>query len=266
MHNRKLLAALVAAVAVPAGAAWGTEPFKTYDNFSKSPINGALWTTAERSVAIKSKALQMTHRYWGSDAGNSGTTSDALHQTFQDPAAITQIRASIKVNALEVNACAANSSPGQSRARINGAFFNVSTPTAGSQLGDAIAQARVYRQSNSTDPQGVLRVGGVLVVCTNDDCSTFTVVDTVDLGTVDVGTATTLQMQWDQPNKQFLFSRDSGAESGSIAYTQDDSHPPSEAFKDLDTRIDIAACKGAKPLTGFVDATFDSVAVNKSAP
>lgn len=264
--NRIGVCAAGVAIAMAAGGAAAVEPFRTYDNFSKAPINGALWSTAERSVAIKSKALQMTHRAWGSDASNSGVSFDVLHQEFPDPAAITEIRASIRVNALEVNACAGNSTTAQSRARLNGAFFNVGTPTPGSQNGDVISQARVYRASNSMDPVGTLRVAGTVVACTSIDCSTFTLINNVDLGTVAVGTATTVQVQWDSPNKQFLFSRDGGAESGSVAYTQDDSHAPGVPFKDLDTRIDIANCTGAKPLTGYVDATFDSVAVNKSAP
>jgi hypothetical protein len=262
MHKTMMAAALTAALFRMDGAA-AAESLETYDNFSKAPINGTLWSTAERSVAIKSKALQTTHRYWGSTADNTGSNSDSLRQDFQDPAAITAIAVSIKVNALEVDACTANSTTSQSRARIDGAFFNVGTPTPGSETGDMLSQARVYRVSSSTDPQGTLRVGGTVVQCTNSDCSAFNLIASVDLGTVNVGKATTLQMTWDQPDKQFLFSRDSGAETGTVPYTQDDSHAPGAPFKDLDTRLDIADCAGAKPLTGYVDATFDSVQVNK---
>jgi hypothetical protein len=265
MSRIQTLAALVAA-AIPVGAAWAVEPFKTYDNFSTPTLNGALWTDGERSMGIKSKAFHMTQRYYGSDQSNTGSTYDNFRQYMQVPASITEIRAQITVNAYEVNGCAANTSVlSQTRARLNGAFFNLSTPTPGSSTNDVLAQVRVLRLSNSTDPAGVLVVQGAVFQCLNSDCSSSSSIGLVDLGKVNVGTKTTVQMQWDKTNKQFLFSRDAGAESGSVVYVVSDANPPGAPFKALDERQDIAACLGAAPLTGFMDATFDSVAVNKSA-
>jgi hypothetical protein len=68
---------------------------------------------------------------------------------------------------------------------IIGGFFNVGVPTPGSQVGDAIAQVRLFRASSSADPAGLLRVQGLLSICSNADCSGATTVgNIVDLGTV----------------------------------------------------------------------------------
>lgn len=265
MNKIRVLWAALVASAIPAGAAWAVEAFKTYDNFGSPTINGALWMDGERSLAIKSKALHMTQRWYGNDQSNSGSSGDVFRNYMQDPGAITEIRAQITVNALEVNGCAANSAVSFSRARINGAFFNLSTPTPGSSTNDVIAQVRVGRLSNSQDAQGVLAVSGAVFQCTSSDCGTTVTIGSVDLGKVNVGTATTVQMQWDKPNKQFLFSRDSGAESGSVVYSASDANSPGAPFKQVDERQDVASCVGAAPLTGAIDATFDSIAVNKSA-
>ncbi len=245
--------------------AFAVEAFKTYDNFSTAPINGALWEDAERTVQIKAGVLAVTQRAYGQGSSNVGVSFDTLHTHFSEPAAVTEVRAKITVKALEVNACPGNPSVSQSRARINGSYYNIGTPVPGSEVGDALAQVKLTRFSNSTDAPGVLRVQGSLLHCINADCSTSTTIKTIDLGTVNLGQAATVQVQWDQPNKQFLYSRDSGAFSGSIVYTDDDSHPPGLPFKSLDSRIDVANCTAPATLTGFVSATFDSVAVNKSA-
>ena len=242
------------------------EPLKSYDTFSTAPINGALWSDGERTMQIKGGVLTMTGRAFGSTASNSGFTYGAWRMRFADASAVTEIKAKVTVTALEVNGCAANvDTVSQSRARINGSFYNFGTPVDGDETGDAIAQVRVTRFANSTDPTGVLQVQGLLVHCLNVDCNVSSVVQNVSLGTVTVGQAATLEIQWDKPNKRFLFTRDAGAFTGTIAYTDNDSHSPGVPFKVLDLRSDFANCIASSPLTGSVNASFDTVSVNRSA-
>jgi len=134
-----------------------------------------------------------------------------------------------------------------------------------SEVGDKIAQLRIVRFSNSTDADNVLRVQGLVFTCTNADCSTNNNAHLVDLGTVRIGKAVLGEVQWDKPNKQFIFTRDNGDFQSTVAYTDDDSHPPSIGFKELGDRIDVANCVGAAAPTGYVNTSFDSVQVNKSA-
>lgn len=253
--------ALLAATSVSA-----LEPLRPYDNFGTAPLDLARWLETERVRVIRAGALQLAQRTPVTTLADNGLSFSNWNENLANPAAVTGLRAKITVNAVQPAACAANPAPGQARARIVGGFFNVGTPTPGSQVGDVIAQVRITRFSNTTDAPGVLRVQGIVSQCTSADCAaTTTIGSVVDLGSVTLGTATSVQMQWDQPNKTFLFGRDNGAFSGSVVYALDDASPPSVAFKQMSTRLDLPACASTPNLQGSVDASFDNVAVNRSA-
>ena len=264
---RTPIRAALAAALLASQAAHALEAFQTYDNFGGGvPIDTARWIDGERIRVIKRGALNLMQRTWGSTQSSGGATFVNFNESFANPAAVTAIKAKITVNALEVNACATNTALGQSRARIVGGFFNTGVPVPGSQLGDVIAQIRLTRFSNSTDPAGVLQVQGFASICTSADCNSGTTIGSVvSLGTVALGQATTVQMQWDQPSKSFFFMRDNGAFSGSAVYTDTDTSPPSVPFKQLSTRLDLPSCAGTAPIVGSVDAVFDNIAVNQSA-
>src|SRR5437867_2255589 len=82
------------------------------------------------------------------------------------------------------------------------------------------AQDYLNRASNAADAPGVLRVVANAFVCTNADCSTSSFVGSALLGTANVGTSVLLQIEWDKAGKRFLFSRDNGAQTGEVHYTQ----------------------------------------------
>jgi hypothetical protein len=255
----------LAALAAAAGAAHALEPMRNYDSFGTVPIDTTRWSETERVRQIERGALRLMQRSVGAAGSDAGITSINWNENVTDPAAVTAIKARVTVNAVEAASCAANASAGQSRARIIGGFFNVGAPTPGSQVGDVIAQIRVTRFSNSTDPAGTLRVQGIASICQNAECSsTTTIGNIVDLGTATLGQSLVVQIQWDQPAKTFLFGRD-GVTGGSVAYTNDDSNPPGVPFKQLSTRLDLPNCQSAPRTIGSVDATFDNVGVNRSA-
>lgn len=257
---------LLSAALLATTAAQALEPLRPYDNFAAAPLDLARWIETERVRVIRAGALQLAQRQPVTTLADNGLSFSGWNENLSDPAAVTGLRAKITVNAVDPAACAANPAPGQSRARIVGSFFNVGTPVPGSQVGDMLAQVRITRFSNSTDAAGVLRVQGIVSQCTSADCAATTTIGSVlDLGTVSVGTATTVQMQWDQPNKTFLFARDGAAFSGSVVYVQSDASPPSLAFKQMSTRLDLPACASTPALQGSVDASFDNVSVNRSA-
>jgi len=108
-------------------------------------------------------------------------------------------------------------------------------------------------------------VQGLLSICSNADCSGATTVgNIVDLGTVALGTPTTIGLQWDKPGKTFYFSRE-GATTGTVAYAQSDSSLPSLMFRQLSTRVNVPNCFSAPAVSAVVDARFDNVSVNASA-
>ena len=258
-----VLAALAAAAVQPAQA---VEPFKVYDTFNGPQIDLTRWVETERVRSLRAGALNLMQRTLGSATADSGLSFVNFNENLVNANAVTALRAKVTVNALEVNACPSNPAIAEARARIVGGFFNVGTPAPGSQLGDAIGQVKVTRFSNSADPAGVLRVIGSLAICTTADCNNANLVgNAVDLGTVSVGQSLTIQIQWDQPGKAFLFGRDNGAFSGSVAYTEADASPPSLAFKQVSTRVSVPACLSAPAVSATVDASFDNIAVNRSA-
>ncbi|MFO1274138.1 MAG: hypothetical protein U1F50_21115 [Rubrivivax sp.] len=262
---KKTFAAAGVLLAVSLGAS-AAEPYRTYDNFSAGPIDANRWLNTERVLEIQRGSLRLKQRTFGSPASDSGATFSSWNDNLVNPTLITQIKAKITVDAIEVPACPVNTTPGQARARIIGGFFNVGVPTPGSQVGDVIAQVRLTRLSNSADPAGVLRVQGLASLCTNADCSAATTIgNIVELGKVSVGQATTVQMQWDQPAKTFTFARDNGAASGAVAYTESDFNPAGLAFRQLSTRLDLPNCLTSPRVSGVVDARFDNVQVNASA-
>jgi hypothetical protein len=263
---RQLALAAFAAAIVTSPQAFALEPFKVYDTFGDPAISPARWFDTERIRSIKAGVLQLAQRSYGLNTSDVGSTFSNWNDSLTNAIAVTALRAKIMVNAVEVSACPTNTALGQSRARISGTFFNVGTPTPGSQVGDALAQVRITRFSNSADPAGVMRVQGILSICTTADCNAAaTVGNIVDLGTVSVGQAATVQLQWDKPAKTFLFSRDGGAFSGSVAYADSDASPPSSVFKQVSTRLDLPSCMSAPRVAGYIDASFDNVLVNASA-
>ena len=265
MRSMIVTAALAAGLAAAVTGA-AAEPFKNYDRFGDRILSPARWAEGERVRLIKGGQLNLMQRTWGLTDSDSGLMYMNWVSDFEIPFTITQMRARVTVNALETVPCPSNPAIGDARARIVGGFFNVATPTPGSQVNDVIAQVRAFRASNSADAAGVLRVQGIVSLCTSTDCSATTIVgNIVDLGTVSLGTPVTLELQWDQPGKTFRFSRDNGASTGTVAYAFSDSSPPSALFRQLSTRVNVPSCRSAPPVSALVDAAFDNVQVNQSA-
>jgi hypothetical protein len=262
---RTILLALAFPVMLAAAPAHALEPFRVYDRFSEKTIEPARWLDNEKIRVIKGGSMQLMQRTYGLGGSDFSVTPTNWHSNLSSPHAITALKARITVSALETNACPSNPSIGDARARILGSFFNASTPIAGSQLNDVLGQVRLYRASNSTDPAGLLRVQGFLYVCATSDCNSSSPIgNIVDLGTVTIGTPTTVEMRWDKPGKTVYFSRDGGS-GGTVAYAESDASPPSLPLKQLSTRVVVPSCLSAPRVSGLVDALFDNVFVNQSA-
>jgi len=261
-----VFAAALLAQLLASPAAQALEPYKVYDRFSDKPLDPTRWPDSEKIREIKGGALHLMQRTWSDGFGDFGLLPVNWSNNFMNPASITQMRARVNVHALETNACLSNPSIADARARIIGGFFNVGVPTAGSQVGDMLAQIRFIRASNSPDPKDVLHIEGIVSVCSNADCSfAATQGNIVNLGTVTLGTAATVEMKWDKGGKTFYFSRDSGAYSGTVGYWQDDTNLPGTLFRQLSTRVNVPHCQSAPRVPAVVDVRFDNVFVNQSA-
>ena len=266
---RTLLFALAFPLGLAAMPAQALEPFNIYDRFTDRTIDAARWSDTEKVREIKGGAMRLMQRTYGLSSSNTGATPTNWQSNIAPVSPlITALKATITVTALETTDClGVNPAAGDARARIIGSFFNTTgTSSFPSQVNDAIAQVRLYRASTSTDPQGQLRVQGILSICSTSDCnSAATVGDIVDLGTVMVGTPTTVAIQWDKPGKTFHFSRE-GVTGGTVAYSVSDDFFPSVIFRQVSTRVLVPSCQSAPRAGAVVDALFDNVFVNRSAP
>jgi hypothetical protein len=260
--------ALALAACAAAGSAAAVEGYTPYDNFQVSPLDPARWQDAERSRMINGGAnLRLVQRDWGATTSDSGAAPGiSWSETIARGGPVTQLRATLKVAAVDVTGCAANPTTSNVRGRVLGSFFNSGNRSAGSSVGDVLAQVWATRASNSADAPGVLRVEGWLGICTSSDCSTSTQIgSTVALGTVNVNTNVVLQVDWDRENKQFLFSRDKGAATAVSYAGIDDSADPGAVFKNVSTRTVVANCASGPRAYGYIDARFDNVQVNAGA-
>lgn len=250
------------AAALPAMAA---EPYAVYDGFGVTTLDPTKWSTSERYRGIKAGMMNFVQRDWGLTTSDVGTTGFSWGDDLPAQGRVTQLRTRMIVNAIDMTGCAANALASSMKARTLSTFFNTGNPTPGSFVGDVIVQTRMVRFSNSTDPAGVLQVQGRADLCTASDCSAAVALGSVSLGTVSVGTLAELTVEWNKLAKKFVFSRDGGANTGEIAYTVSDVAGPGRPLQGIGVRSDVANCaSGARP-TGFMDASFDNVYINRTA-
>ncbi|HSI51148.1 MAG TPA: hypothetical protein VLA61_23030 [Ideonella sp.] len=257
-----------AALAVAAGLACGhvaaLESMATYDNFGASPIDASKWSSYERTRRIKNGALQLAQRDWGLATSDAGTQANSYSEQLSNPAKVTQFKAVVTLNAIELTGCSANPGVGAVRARVAGSFFNTGNPTSGDYTGDVLAQVRVIRYSDSVDAAGLAHVEAVASVCRDSDCSSTTTIGGVQqLGTLAVGESATLAVEWDKATKTFNFWRDITVSS--VSYTLNDSIAPAVNQKYVGLRTEVPNCLSGARASGFVDASFDNVQINKSA-
>lgn len=265
MHRHLVAAALAATLVwMPAHAA--VEGYTVIDNFESGLLDGNLYADQERVRSVSGSTARLMQRDVGSDADNSGGTYYTWNAPMSRPTPATQLRAVLRVNAVDVVGCSTNTAyTTQARARLTASFFNTGARTLGSFYGDVLAQVAVSRASNSVDAPGVLRVRGNAFVCSDADCNlSQSIGSSVDLGTVSVGQDVTLAVEWDRALKTFTFRRDGTASTGTVSYTVSDSYEPGNDRKAYGTRTDVADCTSGRA-TASIDATFDTFSVNSKA-
>lgn len=257
--------ALLAAPCVVSTAASAAETFVVYDEFLSATLDPARWSAVEYTRKIEGNAMRLVQRDWGPTTSDAGTQTRYWNENVTRSVPMTQFRAVLRVNAMDMTACPANGAAANVRARILGTFFNTGTRVAGNGVGDVFAQISLSRASNSADAPGVLRVDALVAMCTSPDCLASTFIgNSVPMGTVNVGTNILVQMEWDRANKRFLFSRDKGAPI-EAPYTQDDSAEPGVPFKYVGTRTTVPSCASGPRAFAHIDARADNAAVNASA-
>lgn len=268
--SRNLRAMRVVTVLLAFFAACGARAAEGYTNWDTfdgaSEISEQRWLGLERHRMIEGGALRMIQRDRGSQTGNTGMFSNWWDTSLANAGAVTQMKATISVNALEVSHCAANAAQGKVTARINGAFFNAGpgVPSPGNRINDVGAVIEVLRDANSVDPPNVMRLRGSVYQCTQPDCSFGWIgLGGVDLGTATVGESVTVKLEWDKPSKRFNFFRGSDPVQR-VSYVVSDALAPALVYRLVGTSTMLAHCTAGRT-EGFIDAKFDSIFVNASA-
>lgn len=260
-HRRRAWLAL--AWLCSAAGAGAQEAYTLYDDFQLPPIDSARWVDFERSRVLSGEALSMVLREWGGTGSDADRLGISWGENITRAWPVTQLKAQLRVNAVEVIGCAANPASSRARARLIGTFFNTGVPTPGSFVGDVMAQVYLLRDSESVDAPGVLKVEGNAFVCTSSDCATSTLLgSTQSLGTVEVGQNIVLQLEWDKATKKFTFLRDNGAQTASVTYSVSDQIAPGNSFKGLGLRTDLENCASGPRVYGAIDVRYDNVSVN----
>jgi len=269
-------ALLVALIAFPAQASADLVP---YDDFEAEGIDQDKWSGTQSGILLdvgretdgprgfrKLRLVASAFGLFGSTVPDVGDSLGRVRLLFTNPSAVTTIEAKVEVREVEATGCPGNLTPTRAQTRISGFFFKSAAVTPPSGINDVLAFVRIERSSNTDDPEGMLRVLGVVFHCADPDCFAGTVLNpgNTDLGTIMKKEVTTLRIEWDQLNHRFIFQRDDQPEV--IApYDVADELPPDIVQKRLEIAHQVANCT-ATPTTprpaAFMEARFDDVAVN----
>jgi hypothetical protein len=254
------------------GFAGVSQALTLYDDFNVKPINPAKWSGAEFNFGalapdtetdrkIAKGKLYITLTTWGktdSDTGNNGEASSRLAVT--NPTPITTFQVDVTVKSAKVVGCAANPTFSRARAQINGTYFNDGTSLGpGDRTGDIVANFQLHRDSISGD-----QIQANVNRCTNAGCSPFTQVTVIFTGTWVQGVASTLNIQWDKPNKRFIFTLNPGGsqEQRILTYTFSDTDPAVAPTRRLASDNSAASCQSGPRGSAIMKALFDNVMVN----
>jgi hypothetical protein len=256
------------------------EPLVLYDDFSAPTISASKWFGGEgfdflgleAKRGVSNGQLELATRSVGFTASDSGVGTNSVFLAHPAPEEVTDMRVKITASRVRARGCATNSNDvTETFAVLSGAFFNTAAPqpvSASSQVSnndrtnDVVAAIGLY--SNSTFPAGAAGVLFYVIECTNNDCSTFDIIDADLLADVPVGTEVNVRMQWDQTNHQFTFGQ-SANDTVSVPYAVSDSSSPGMPFKRLEVSNSVANCTTEPRPIAEIAALFDDVSVNQSA-
>jgi hypothetical protein len=251
------------------------EPLVLYDDFNTAHLDPDKWVGGEfapepRGVGaeavrqIQDGRLRLGYRAYGRTDSDTGRPRHEFALLFRNAAAVTAIQAAVQVTDVEATGCPGNREPTLAWAMLGGRFFGSAPATPGGAVNDVIANIRVFRRSDATDPPDILRVGSSVFHCANRPCTAGSALHFQDLGAVKRGETARLRIQWDRDNHRFIFQRDDAPEVVA-PYAVPDTDPPGIPVKLLDALHFVPNCTAAPRPVAFIEAWFDDVWANESA-
>jgi len=269
---------IILLVGLLGAAGQAKERLVLYDHFPQGFIDETKWGAGQTIVGatileyvreIQGDRLHMSNRAFGNRSSDSGRSNATIRITsYGFPGGLTTARASIKVEAVEVTGCS-DENPTWARGQLVGNFFKTD-PVSDNVKFHVLGVVQIQRSSNSPDAQNVLVVSGGIVHCLDRDCLTSDPTFTAfkELGKVKLGQWATVQIEWDQVGKGFIFTLDKEPPQ-SISYSDNGwtvypLYPGQYQGINLEVGNRIANCTAERQM-GFVDADFDNVFVSEGA-
>lgn len=194
------------------------------------------------------RIFQQAYSWAGNDTGSS---YGGVGLKFVNPAAVTEMSASIMVNSVAVSNCQSNSDSSAVWAGIGGRFFNY----GGQQDPNQDVEADINLIRDSWYATGPLRVQASYG--TGDGIFQYQV-----LGSINPGTTVKLRVKWDQPNHQFIFQLNNDPPVPLVYGALPDTYPPYYALKTLSVTQGTPHCTTTPTGSAMMDTYFDNVYVN----
>lgn len=259
------LATLATLATVP--AAHAAEPFSYLDRFNEiGYLNADLWMENEVTRLVLNKQLYLGLGTAGSNLTDTGYRAASQFLSVAHPDPITAMAADVTVDFVQAPACDSSKVVSSTMLRMGGSFFNVGTATPKSMVGDVVGWITVARDSLSAAAEGQMTLVGSVAQCKTANCSSYTVLGSVDLGTANRGTKDKLILSHDAAAKTFMFQRNLGGTKQYLSYTVNNSGAPGVADKRFTVANKAANCSSADPrLTTKMVTRIDNVQVNESA-
>ena len=265
---------IILLVSVLGAAVRAEEQLVLYDHFPQGFLDETKWgasqTTAGAMILdcvreIQGDRLQMSNRAFGNQGSNSERSTATVRISSRGfPGGLTTARVSIKVEGVEATGCSNNST--LARAQLVGNFFKISEETNGVK-DHVLGVIQIQRSSDSADQENILDVSGVMVQCLDPDCLAANPTPKA-LGQVKLGQWATVQIEWNEAGKEFIFALDKKPPQ-SISYSDNGwtvhaLYPGQYQGINLEVQGKIANCTAERQMA-FVDADFDNVFVNEGA-
>ena len=239
-----------------------------YDNFDDERfLNPAKWSTygacftwsvLECVRVIEDDRLRLAVRNYGATNTNDGVQYGPSELHFINPTPVRSIATEFTVRRTSSLGCPANSTflpNSHAHTILQGNFFNSGSGNSADDV-----QGLLIFDHQSSDPQGVLTVGAFM----HWQGQFF---GFVDLGISAVGQKIIAELNWDQPNHQFVASWTDVA-TGKVTqaflpYTMPDATPPAAPDKLIGVRTWAPNCVGTQMLVTDMDTAFNAVWVRE---
>jgi hypothetical protein len=235
---------------------------RPYDTFSGAFLDPSKWTALwqcgsavlECVREIQDRQLHLRVRAYG-DGNVDGGFQYGQAEQYIASAPVTNFAAQVTVRRTTADGCPTGAGgDGLAQAELRGAFFNGGD---GTPFDDVVAYLELDHASS--DPPGVLRVGGFL----SSRYQTWP--GGVFLGRVNVGERVFLNLAWDQPNHRFITRLFRPASNTFVEqympYTVSDAMPAAAPQRALAARAQPVNCLGQLTATDM-DVLFDNVMTN----